>query len=147
VFLTMMPQLEYFEEFDIKPSISEELFDKLISEAKKTEMGAAYEKIYKLLRHALANLTFAKSLDYLSNAIYAESILLHYSAGNSERIETLRKDLYTTGIGYLNKARGIVLGNPDDYPEFKASDLYDSEITQVQPDYENDEDSHIAAFG
>lgn len=152
VFLKILPKIEYIEEFEVKPAISEELFDKLIADAKGDSMSLDYTKIYNLLKPSVANMAMAKALDYLSTAIYAEGIMLNYSIGSqsvagTDRLERLAKDLYRTGMGYLNKARGIILANVDSYTEFKESDLYDSEVTTVKKMYENDEDNHIAFFG
>jgi hypothetical protein len=152
VYLKILPKISEVEEFDIAGAISQELMDAIIEAAQGSGMSSDYAKIYRLLKPAVANISMAKALDYISTAIYAEGIQLHYSIGKSsvadqERLSVLRGDLMKTGIAYLSKARGIILDNIDKYPLYIASDLYDEDVTTVEPKYENTSDSKIFVFG
>lgn len=148
LYLKLLPKMGEIEEFQVKGSISEDLFDELITDLQgSADLSAAKTKLLKFLRPAIANLTMSDSLEGLATSIYAEGLMMQYSANDLNRLNVLKNTFHKTGIAYLMKARGYILANLDDFDAYVASDLYDSEITTVQPYYENDEDSHIAAFG
>jgi hypothetical protein len=77
VYLKILPKISEVEEFDIAGAISQELMDAIIEAAQGSGMSSDYAKIYRLLKPAVANISMAKALDYISTAIYAEGIQLH----------------------------------------------------------------------
>lgn len=153
IYLKILPKMAEIEDFRIKAHVSEGLFDALIEELKgSSDLSAEDAKLVSYLKPAVANFTMAESLDLIATSIYAEGLQLQYSIGTAsvageERLAKLRTDFNRSGTFYLAKARGYILSNIDSFPEYKASDLYNTEVTKVKPMYENDEDSHIASFG
>lgn len=102
--------MENVELLNVIPSISKELSDAIKQEIIDGEISDANELILPLIKRAIAN----------------------YTAFDSEMGDKYKK----LGDQYITEIRKIMDATPDDYPEYRDSDLYDDELTDYST-YEN----------
>ena len=127
----------------IRPTISDELFDVLINQIKNDSVTAANQKILKLLRRAEVFYTAIDSLDRTK----------YDGTGVQINLQFMQRDIETyknKAAQYLSEARKILDNNPDDYPEYRDSDVYvgldeDGE-TQYSPFDNSADDNHLFVF-
>jgi hypothetical protein len=152
IYLKLLPTMYNVEQFEIAASISKDLLEEIIEEAKDGDLTEANQVIYDLLKPAAANIAMGKGLPLIANAIYAEGVMKNYSIGESspagkEATDEIRKEFISTGHGYLSKARQYILDNVDDFPTYKASDLYVATDLTVGPAFENKTENQTFIFG
>jgi len=118
-FTRMRPTMDNVEMLQIEPVISKELADVLRTEIRENNISAVNARLLIPLRRAVAYLTAGIEMD------------AKYTA---------------TGVAFLSEAKKILDADPDDYPEYLASDCYDSTKTSYAA-YENEETNKNFVFG
>ena len=152
IYLKLLPTMYNIEQFDVVASISKNLMDEIIEEAKDGDLTDVNQIVYDLLKPAVANLAMASGLFLIANAVYAEGVMKNYTIGQSspsdmDAVSKMKREFIINGQGYLAKARQYILSNVDDYPAYKASDLYVATDTIVGPAYENKAENQTFTFG
>ena len=118
-FLEWRPTMADVEKLQIEPKVSKEMMDELKSQIKTNSVTTANAKILPFLQKALAYLTAAIKRD---------------------------PKMQQPGEKYLMMAKATMDADPDSYPTYTASDIYDSTITGYQT-YENDASLKLSVFG
>ena len=121
---------------NIKRTISADMFDALMTEIRSGTISAENEKILPLLQRAEVLFAVADSPDKSK----------YEGIGVEINTTFLRNDIdmakYKAGQ-YLSDALSIMKATPDDYPEYRDSDLYQTAETR----FENDKKNAIFVFG
>jgi hypothetical protein len=118
-FMRMRPTMDNVEILQVEPVISKDLADMIRDQVRTSELTEENEALLIPLRRAVAYLTAGIDMD----------------------------PKYTqTGIAFLSEVKKILDAAPEDYPEYMASDCYDSTKTSYAA-YENSEDSTVFQFG
>lgn len=120
-YMKMRPEMKNIEILELEARISKAMLDTIKLQAASSSLNTANEKVYPLLKMALANLTAAKCMEPTD----------HYRR---------------LGDTYVNSALKIMLESPADYPEFESSPQYDPGRTEINK-FDNDEAQSIFVFG
>ena len=122
----------------IKPSISAELFATILEEVQAGDISAEIEAILPYLQRAEVFYAAGEGIDSskYENAGLSQIFLERDMAMYSRKAEQ-----------YLGEARKIIDLNPDDYPDYRDSDVYVGLNDDSETDYtvfdNTDEDNHI----
>lgn len=117
-FQKLRQEITNIENIDVKPLISEDLYNTLIGKIKGEDELTEYEtKLLNFLQAFIAN----------------------------KAAKSLGKDLQMVATFYLKEAKALINENPDEFPDYRDSGIYDATDPDVPPfyDYENSEDSPI----
>lgn len=118
-FLQWRPTMADVELLEIYPMVSKDYCDELKEEIKAGSVSEYNQLVLPYLQKALAYLTASRELD---------------------------KKYDLTGRAYLMEAKKLLDANPDNYPTYKASSVYDSTITSYAR-HENEEDGQFYVMG
>jgi len=125
-FQKMRHEMDNIERIDVIPVISQEMFDTLMTKIKGDEevygeLEEMTEQEQKLLTH------------------------LRYFVANKAAGKVLKIDTSLVATFHIKEAKALLNLNPDDFPDFRDSGLYDEDDPDIPPfsDYENTEDSSI----
>ena len=128
----------------IKPTISSELFDSILDQIKGSNVSEENQKILPFLRRAEVFYTAIESLDREK----------YDGTGVQINLQFMQRDIdnYTRKAEqYLSEARKILDNNPDDYPEYRDSDVYvgltDDGDTNYRTFDNTADDNHIFVMG
>lgn len=118
-FMRMRPAMDNVEILQMEPVISKALADVIRDQVRTSELTEENTALLIPLRRAVAYLTAGIEMD----------------------------PKYTqTGIAFLSEVKKILDAAPEDYPEYMASDCYDSTKTSYAS-YENEETNPTFVFG
>ena len=112
-------EMDNIERIDVIPLISEALFNTLIGKIKSgTDFTSQEEKLVESLRAFVANKIAAR---------------------------VLGKDNQLEATFYLKEAKALININPNDFPDYRDSGIYDAENPDIPPfsDYDNTAESSI----
>jgi hypothetical protein len=117
-FLKMRSAMADVELLKLAPLVSTEMIEELKSQVKSNSISEANSKLLPLLQKSLAYFTASLDIDpkYEGRAIQ-----------------------------YAMEAKKILDGDPDSYPTYKSSSVFDETLINYQP-FENDEESKIVMF-
>jgi len=120
----------------IKPAISENMFDVIMAEIKAGSVSTSNAKVLPLLQGAEVFGALAENMDKAKYEGVGVEINTKFFQQDQEkyRLQSVR---------YLNAAIDVMRNSPDDYPEYRDSDSYQ---TAVEP-FENDEENGVFVFG
>lgn len=118
-FLELRPSMFDIETLHIIPQISQEFISLLKEYVSYNDTDEFLTPVIKLLQKALAYMTMGET----------------------------NKDtaLFNRGKHYLMHVKTILDKNPENYPEYMSSSVYDETLTSYQT-FENDEDNHLVMF-
>ena len=128
------------DESEVVSRIGRSLYDTLLLEINADTVTVANLAILPNIQRAISHYTFARNMvvnkkekDFSkSKPIESQDVIV----SDSKKIESMADF-------YMNKAMNTITNNVDDYPDYKNSDLYDSDF---EP-YENTADSNIFKAG
>lgn len=137
VFLAMIPVIRSIEQKYIRPTMGDELFEKLTATVQGTaEIPEDYKKLLELVKPSLAHLAMARSLDEISIDILdwgvfanAESTFTNITTkqtANSTRILAMQQANQLDGDGELKALQEFLdrSASADRYHEYFKSSLY-----------------------
>jgi hypothetical protein len=116
-FQNIRPILTDIELLKIKPTISSDLFDVILAQLKANSVSAANNKILPLLQRAECYFAAAESLDkgkYQGTGVEINKMFM------DRDISTYQNK----AEAFLAEARRIIDASPDDYPEYRDSDIF-----------------------
>jgi hypothetical protein len=137
-FIRMRQLMDDIENTKIKDSISSALADEILAEIKAGNVSEANNVILPFIRRAIANYTMADFRDSIEQDTY----LAEREKENLQRY----KRFELMGDNYLAQVKKIMNENIDSYPDYAASDEYDSEKTGYTA-VENEENTGTCALG
>lgn len=120
----------------IKPAISEDMFDELITEIQAGEISDENQKILPLLQRAEVYFSISNKLDDSKYKNITDQV----------NITILDRDIKIYNAKaetFLSQALAIMKKTPDDYPEYRDSDVFDTTVWA----YENKKDNTIFVMG
>ncbi len=138
IFQHIRPQMDNIETFRIETTISEELSDEILQQIDADCVSVLNQKLLKFIKPAVANLVVA-------NVIAGKSKEKDTSVTAS--FKDLQREQYSKlGEFYIMEIQKILDANPDDYPLYTASDLYNEDKTSNDM-YEISEDDKVLGMG
>jgi hypothetical protein len=140
-YLDMVPAMKRVEIFEIIPNISQDLATTIKDEIKDGTISENNLKALDLICGAIANLTMAETIhvDVSNVPAYTQQAMI--SNADKEK-----EDFKRAGVKYLAELRRFLDENADDYPDYKASDIYDEDLENYEK-FENDTDDSIFVMG
>jgi len=138
MFYHIKPEMNNTEIFDINTVISEDLADEIKQQIIDDDVSTENEAILKYIKPAVVNLTIAKvTLGTAEDKDTSFTLQLK---------DDQRKSMENLGNHYIMEVQKILDAVPDDYPLYKASDLYNEDKTSNDL-FEVDEDDIVIGFG
>lgn len=138
IFYHLKAQMNNIEKFHIETIISEALADEIRGEIIDEDISVANQKIIDYIKSAVVYLTLVD----MSKIDKSESINEHIF--NFKSLDT--EELKSRGNYYIMEIQKILDDAPDDYPLYKASDLYNEDKTSNDL-YEISENDKVLGFG
>lgn len=136
-FRQLMTTMEDVEILQVEPVISTELADVIRNSVRDGDTSENNLKILLYLRKAIANLT------YYQAGISPDKM----PAGSNVSVELAKLENYQRmGNHYMAEVKKVIDANPDNYPEYKDSAIYDSTKTSYNL-FENSADNPSFVFG
>lgn len=122
------------EDFHIKPTISPDYYDELKSTASE-DLGELALKIISMIKPALANLAFARSVSELTAKFDQNGFVVFDNTGGRQTVDSIKQAdeaamhrIATTaerdGLAYLDILAKYLEANKDDYPAYKNDSGY-----------------------
>lgn len=132
--------MKLVEDFEIKPNISEELFDELKTQIKTRTITADNQKLLEFIQPACAYLTISKGLAEKAVTVNEYGVVhvglqatqfaaLTLPAAAIERLDAIIRRADQNGKSYLKQLQKYLNENSSEskYPLYYASDLYTSD--------------------
>ncbi len=152
LYLKLEPLIGRTETFDIASEISQDLLDDILVKNSNDELTAPQLKIINDLKACDVYLSISAAITMLASDIKFNKILRHYVIGRSsftdgQMLEKLKEQFHTMGVQHLMNAKAYILKNVDDFPLYKASDLYLEAESEVGEQFRNTKDNNSFTFG
>jgi len=153
-FLAMKSTMKKIEEFEIRQVISKALFDKIKAEIAGTLSADNQTLLDDYIKPAVAHLTIARAAIDLPVAVTDSGLFIGSIVGEKisqkkkapdPNISALIGAAQRDGQAYIEQMERFLNDNPDKYPEYKASDIFDDADNASKNDLDNKStNSHYA---
>lgn len=145
-FLSMKSTMKKIEEFEIRSVISKALFDKIKIEIANTLSADNKTLLNDYIKPAVAHLTIARAaidlpVEFTDSGLFISSIVGEKIAQKRKapdnQISALISAAQKDGQAYIEQMERFLNDNPDKYPEYKASDIFDDTDDASKNDFNN----------
>lgn len=138
LFYHLKPIMDYIEKFNVETIISSDLASEIRQQIVDDNVSDANQKLLDNIRPAIAYLAIS---DVGIAKAGAKETSFTLALGDAERLAFAKKGQY-----HIMEIQKMLDENPDDYPLFTASDLYNEDKTSNDM-YEIQEDDKVLGFG
>ena len=145
-FLSMKATMKKVEEFEIRPAISKALLDKIKTGIAGTLSSDNKTLLNDYIKPAVAHLTIARAaidlpVEVTDSGLFVSSVvgekISQKRKAPDNQISALISAAQKDGQAYIERMERFLNDNPDKYPEYKASDIFDDTDDASKNDFNN----------